>query len=327
MSTITAVTAVTTGLPRGGVLSAAWLRHRTALLTVLGVLAVGAALLLADGWFLHAAFDRSGAAGCDRSTQSCNELWKVFLREYGTRLTVGANLLYFLGGSVGAFVGGPLLAREFEHGTYRYAWTQGAGRARWTATGLALAGAVLAAGAALLGLAFDWWSAPLAEETGRFSPLLFVGAPLALAGRVLLVFAVSALAGAVLRRTVVAVGIGVGASVATTLVAQSARFHYRAPLEDTVHTLVQPAVDHRWAASTWFTDPSGDRIPMRDFYNLGNGFYDGEKLMRDGGYAVHEIYQPDDRYWAFQLIECGWMTALAVAVCAAAVWWVRRRAL
>lgn len=158
-------------------------------------------------------------------------------------------------------------------------------------------------------------------------PLLFVAAPPALAGRVLLVFAVSALAGAVLRRTVAAVGIGVGVSVATPLVAESLRFHYRTPLRDTVHTLVQNSVDHRWTASTWFTDPSGDRIGSREFYALGNGFSDGERLVREGGYAVHEVYQPDGRYWSFQFIEFGWTAALAVAIGAAAVWWVRRRLL
>ncbi len=33
---------------------------------------------------------------------------------------------------IGAFIGAPVLAREFETGTFRYAWTQGFGRWRWT---------------------------------------------------------------------------------------------------------------------------------------------------------------------------------------------------
>lgn len=41
---------------------------------------------------------------------------------------------------------------------------------------------------------------------------------------------------------------------------------------------------------------------------------------------MHETYQPDGRYWSFQFIELGWMLLLAVALCAATVWWVRRRA-
>ena len=33
---------------------------------------------------------------------------------------------------IGAFVGAPVLARELENGTIRYAWTQGIGRLHWT---------------------------------------------------------------------------------------------------------------------------------------------------------------------------------------------------
>ena len=34
---------------------------------------------------------------------------------------------------IGAFLGAPVLARELETGTFRYAWTQGFGRWRWDA--------------------------------------------------------------------------------------------------------------------------------------------------------------------------------------------------
>ncbi|HXL87925.1 MAG TPA: hypothetical protein VN969_02900 [Streptosporangiaceae bacterium] len=42
------------------------------------------------------------------------------------------------------FAGPPVLARELETGTYRYAWTQGIGRVRWTVTKLALLGSAIA---------------------------------------------------------------------------------------------------------------------------------------------------------------------------------------
>ncbi|MFJ2863658.1 ABC transporter permease subunit [Kitasatospora sp. NPDC087314] len=323
---MSAVTAAPAALPRSGAIRAAWLRHRSALRILLGVLAGLTLLLAVTGYFLHAGFERSGAGGCDMATRACNERWKEFLREYGTELTVGGNIVYFLGGAFGAFVGGPLLAREFEHGTVRFAWTQGAGRTRWTVGVLAVVGGVLAAATVPVAAVFSWWIAPMAGESGRFLPLLFSAAPPALVGRVLLVFAVAALAGAVLRRTVVAVGIGVVASVVTTLVAESLRFHYRTPLEDTVHTLAQSSVDHRWEGSVWYADPAGNRLSGGDVYDLGHDYYGAEKLVSEGGYSVHETYQPDGRYWSFQFIELGWMLLLAVALCAATVWWVRRRA-
>ena len=45
---------------------------------------------------------------------------------------------------IGAFAGAPLLARELETGTYRFAWTQGVGRERQAIAKLALLGVTLA---------------------------------------------------------------------------------------------------------------------------------------------------------------------------------------
>lgn len=51
---------------------------------------------------------------------------------------------------VGALLGAPLLAQEFEHGTHRMAWTQGVTRGRWLAVRCLVALAVaLAATAAV----------------------------------------------------------------------------------------------------------------------------------------------------------------------------------
>jgi hypothetical protein len=60
--------------------------------------------------------------------------------------------------------GAPLVAREFETGTYRLAWTQTT-RTRWIAIKLAaigLAGVVLTA---ILSLIVTWWSGPLDAVT------------------------------------------------------------------------------------------------------------------------------------------------------------------
>ena len=40
---------------------------------------------------------------------------------------------------IGAFAGAPVLAREMETGTFRFAWTQGFGRWRWALAKLARA--------------------------------------------------------------------------------------------------------------------------------------------------------------------------------------------
>ncbi|MGW2372578.1 MULTISPECIES: hypothetical protein [Kitasatospora] len=312
--------------PRSAVLRAAGLRHRPALLTLLAVMGAISLALLLHGWYLHNGLERTGAASCDPATEACRVKFKQFLHQYADSMPMLTAVSYVLGGSFGAFLGGPLLAREFEHGTVRFAWTQGAGRSRWTAGGLAVGGAVLAGVSVPFGLLLHWWIVPSTMASGSFTPESFVQMPPVLAGRVLVAFGTAALAGAVLRRTVIAVGLGLAVSVALPFLAYAVRSDYMAPVEDSTHTLAPLALDDRWLLSVWFSDPAGNRISEGDFYNLGRDNADLQSLVRDGGYTVHEVYQPADRFWPFQWIEFGWTTLLAVALCAAAVWWVRRRA-
>ncbi|MFD7454808.1 hypothetical protein [Kitasatospora sp. NPDC059827] len=320
------MSATTLAPPRSAVLRAAGLRHRPALLTLLAVMGVVSLALLLHGWYLHGGLDRTGAGSCDPTTAACAATFKRFLHQYADTMPMLGNVSYVLGGMFGAFLGGPLLAREFEHGTVRFAWTQGAGRTRWTAGGLVLGGGVLAVVAALFGLVLRWWSAPLELLGGQFHPDLFVQASPVLVGRVLVAFGVAALAGAVLRRTVLAVGLGLAASVALPFLAVAVRSHYMAPLDEPVRAMTSLAVDDRWVLSVWYSDPAGNRLSEADFYNLGGDYAHLQSLVHDGGYTMHEVYQPADRFWPFQWIEFGWTTLLAVALCAAAVWWVRRRA-
>ncbi|MGW3043878.1 hypothetical protein ACWC9T_28405 [Kitasatospora sp. NPDC001159] len=312
--------------PRSAILRAAGLRHRTTVLILLTVMAVLALGLLLHGWYVHDGLERTGAASCDPATDACVARYKNFLHGYGTSMLAMEPVVYVLGTAFGAFVGGPLLAREFEHGTVRFAWTQGAGRSRWTAGAVTLVGGVLVLVAALFGLLLGWWSAPMSLADGRFNPNLFIQAWPVMIGRVVVTFGAAVLAGAVLRRTVIAVGFGLAVSVALPFVAESFRFHYQQPLEEAVHNMRGMALDGRWLGEVWYSDPAGNRISENDFYSHGNTFAQLDRLVRDGGYTAHQVYQPADRFWPFQFIEAGWMLALGLALCAAAVWWVRRRA-
>ena len=64
-------------------------------------------------------------------------------------------------GLIGMFWGAPLVAREFETGTFRLAWTQGVTRTRWLAAKLAVAGAAAIAAGELFTLMVNWWSSPI----------------------------------------------------------------------------------------------------------------------------------------------------------------------
>src|SRR5580704_16650872 len=75
-------------------------------------------------------------------------------------MSIPAILLQVAPALIGAFVGAPVLARELETGTFRYAWTQGFGRWRWALAKLVLLAVVLAAAGAAFGMLVSWYFQP-----------------------------------------------------------------------------------------------------------------------------------------------------------------------
>ena len=70
---------------------------------------------------------------------------------------------------IGAFAGAPVLARQMETGTFRFAWTQGFGRWRWALAKLAALAVVLAAAAGALGVLVSWILSQWSTKDGRFA--------------------------------------------------------------------------------------------------------------------------------------------------------------
>ena len=111
------------------------------------------------------------------------------------------RFVMFLPLLIGALIGGPLIARELETGTFRFAWTQSAGRTRWAIAKLAILGLALTAMALAFSALFAWWYRPFEQLTGPAAEVEGV----VFAVRVLFGFTLGAFAGAVLRRTVPAI--------------------------------------------------------------------------------------------------------------------------
>ncbi len=124
--------------------------------------------------------------------------------------------LFALPGLAGVFIGAPLLAREFEQGTVRLVWTQGITRLRWLGIklGLILTGAlVVSAVLALAGARLVW------SQEGIFSSRWYtsdIQGP-AFVGHVIFALALGTAAGALIRRTVPAMGATLVAFVAIQL--------------------------------------------------------------------------------------------------------------
>ena len=314
--------------PRWGLAWLVWRQHRVAAAGVLALFGVAAGLLLAVGLPMHATYRNLGLPTCGpQAAPRCAALLQTFADRYYAWGLYLPRLLMFLPALVGAFVGAPLVAREFETGTFRFAWTQGRGRSRWLVAklgSLALLSTLAALGLSLL---FGWWFGPFEPILGRISSGAFEVAGVVFAARTLFGLALGALAGALIRRTVPAMAAALAGWLAVVVpTALLWRPHYRAALAGPVDEA--SPFDTNWALHSWWLDPAGHRLDAGTLNALerqlaGRGLLPGEWL-RQHHYVLWESFQPDSRFWTFQAIEAGWLCALAVALAAATVWWVRR---
>jgi hypothetical protein len=251
---------------------------------------------------------------------------------------------------IGAFVGAPVLARELESGTFRFAWTQGFGRWRWTLAKVVGLGVVVTAVAAVLTLLFSWYFQPyfpagsqalyVSNElpiaaSSPFDPGLFDLRGVTFAAWTLAAFAISVLAGVLIRRVVPAI-------VATLVVYTALAFavggflrqHYLAPLV----TSKLHIPDTAWVLSQqWFTKSGrpASQFVLNEVLQRAPGQLFGKggvpksvtvwQYLTRHGFTQLTTYQPASRFWPFQWIEGGWLLVLSVLLIAVTVWLVRRR--
>jgi hypothetical protein len=103
---------------------------------------------------------------------------------------------------VGVFWGAPLIAREFENGTHRLAWTQSVTRTRWLAAKLAVVGLTSVVVTGVLSLLVTWWSSPIDRaHQNRFGSGLFGERNVVPLGYAAFGFALGVVAGLLMRRT------------------------------------------------------------------------------------------------------------------------------
>ncbi len=126
-----------------------------------------------------------------------------------TRTGLGV-LVVCLPGLLGIFWGAPLVAREFEAGTFCLAWTQGVTRARWLAAKLGVVGLASIAATGLLSFVLTWWASPLDHARMKVFDS-FDQRDIAPLGYAIFALALGVTAGIAIRRTVPA--------MATTLIA------------------------------------------------------------------------------------------------------------
>jgi hypothetical protein len=324
-----------------------WRQHRVTLLAVAVLLGGLGVWLWIIGTSVHRAYAAAiachpaSSAACQGPASTFNGTWDL--------MGNAAILLQLVPALIGAFAGAPVLARELETGTFRFAWTQGFGRWRWALAKLVGLAVVLAAATAAFSILVSWCYQPYLAASNQARGLygnsqlvgLFSLREVTFPAWTLAAFAISALAGMLIRRVVPAIAatlaVYAGLAIAT---AGLLREHYLTPLVSSSANLPGTA----WIIGQWWTrhgrfafagDPPG-RL-LNKFCNFGQppGGKGGgptssvnpfAQCLAPHGYAMWTSYQPASRFWPFQWIEGGWLLALSALLIAATIWLVRRRA-
>lgn len=263
-----------------------WRHHRMQVL-------VTAALLLALGGFLLAHGLRTAdiAAGFAPGSE---ELKQTMSDRFGAVNQV-LGWLPIVPALIGLFWGTPVLAREFERGTHKLAWTQSVTRRRWLATKLGGLGiAVMIAGLAFGGMISAWRSTFVgtnyAVAFGDGAGALFTISAVVPAAWWVFAFALGAAAGAVLRRMLPAMAVTVaGFWLMFWGLLEFVRERYATP----------------------------ERVVPSDTAGVPNGALVTGRVP-DGRDLVW-YYHPPSRYWQFQWTEAGLLLAVALVLGAVAV--------
>ena len=316
-------------------------QHRSALIAAGAFLGLVSLYLLIMGLQINHAFAQ--LASCQQA--ACQQLANAFTRQYwggggsgavsaGGAQTV-SSLMLVVPVLLGMFLGAPVLARELETGTFRFAWTQGCGRLRWAVSKLVLLAVMVTVVTWAFTELFTWYyHAFLVDgQVSRLLPLAFGLLGVAFAAWTLAAFAIAAFFGALFRRTVPAMA----ATLVTWTVlaigtATWLRQHYQAPLKTTAFNSPTGA----WVISNYATGPNGHVVSQQAFNQLAqqapasvqNSPNPGafQNWLAQQHYTQWTSYEPASRFWHFQLIEAGWLVALSAILIAASVWLVRRRA-
>ena len=296
-----------------------WRQHRgQALWTVITVTALCVLIvgfgLSAEHWLAgyHSWLRQLAGAGCPppnahsgvfhvRSAATCSalkdrypgSLQAAFATRYSFAILLSQDGLPALLAFIGAMVGAPLVAREVEQRTQLAAWTQSVSRRRWYITKIGTLATALVVAGLTAGAANAWLQHQLtAGDTTSSRWSWFVSINLAVGGEAALAFALGVAFGALLRRTLPAIGAAL-AGFAVLLV--GARW---------IALVLTPAST---TTGPRFAAPPGSLV-------LGSAT------------GIPMPYHPASQYWPLQLILLAVLLALTAAALASGWHATRTRA-
>ena len=213
---------------------ASWRQFRFPAAIAAAVLVVVAIALAITGAHLAHLYDTT-VATC-HAKSDCSTAKSALLATYGPLQNAASALLIATPTAIGIFWGAPLLAREFEMGTWRLAWTQGSSRSRWLGVRFAMIGFASVAVAALTSLLVTWWFSPVDKvNMNRLVPAVFDERGIVAIGYAAFACAVGVTAGLLIRRTLPAMATTLAAYIGARLaVASWLRPHFMAPVKGVI---------------------------------------------------------------------------------------------
>jgi ABC-type transport system involved in multi-copper enzyme maturation permease subunit len=322
----------------------AWNRFRTQAAVGAGVLAVAAIVLAVTGIQLAHAYD-TAVAVCTRQGNCATTLGNG-LNSFPSQGDLNtANGLAALGLAVpaliGMFWGAPLIAREFETGTFYLAWTQGVTRVRWLAAKLGVVGLAAVAVGELFSLMVNWWSSPIHRANPGYSALGGIShSGITPAGYAAFGFALGVTAGLFIRHTLPAMAVTLAVYTAVIIAFPVwVRPHLIPPARATsalslasaitgsndghlvLYTRMAADLPGAWVISRQVAAPDG-RAPSSEPAGPCGGTPTGgtptasvqacDDYIESLHFQQTVTYQPGSRYWAFEWIETAIYLALAL---------------
>lgn len=321
-----------------------WRQHRYEILGMLIGAAIIAAALVYGADFALRTRAELGVDTCQplpNTNENCVTL-SVQAEERLQPLRWLIALLFFIPAIVGAFVGGPLFARELERGTNRLVWTQGVTRMGWARAKLggvlllaAVSGTLVAATGGLAST-ITGYSQDAYQDFALEGP--------AFVSYVIFAIAVAAFAGTLSRRILGGMFVGLLVFMAIHVGVQFfVRPNYEPPVvvitaTDTAAMEFQTP-EGAWVLGSDYVDAAGNVVPRERVQALMTAYRPrliegrlGLRVERDAYAYLAENdvyqrirYQPADRYWRFQWTEALLFLTLSAAASAGTLQLLQRR--
>jgi hypothetical protein len=315
-----------------------WRQQRLEALIGVAVLAALITLLVITGRNIEAVYQHSQLAACTLGPgqlRSCGDSVLGFNSRFAglVGLTNWFNMVPLL---IGVLVAAPIVL-EFEQGTHRLAWTQTITRRRWLTTRLTLALVTAVTAALAVTLLMTWWRGPFDHLNGRLGTNAFDfegTVPIAYT-----VFAASVIlaVGTILRRTLPAIAVALVSFLVLRLGIEGwVRYqHYMPPLHKTWSPGTPSPLGETsgWISESGLTMPASLRAGGPHALAQACGITNtspsqiasSSTCLAHHGVYQYAIYQPANRFWAFQSIETAIYLTLALALLVTTIWWANHR--